>query len=333
VIAAAPAVIGWPAGSTPQAPLNFKVQAYARGLAAPESLLVLPNGDVLVVERGGDHSRLTLLRAGRGAESADRQFVLLEVQERLHGLTLRRGRLYVGQGKVLLTCPFLVGQNRQHVRCKPVHSAADESAPTETLRDIAFSPDETNLYATGGSSVVVLDPGTTAARVHGKVAGDPWALAFEPVTGVPWVAVERGPAAAGDFLAAVRGGAAKLQPRVELGPSAAPRGLVFYQRMQFPRAYRGGAFVALHGGKVVFVPFKAGKPAGAVQDFLTGFVEDGEGGAIHGRPAAVAVATDGTLLVADDGAGTIWRVSFKCGACTPDPPLPRARARAGTTPH
>jgi glucose/arabinose dehydrogenase len=59
------------------------------------------------------------------------------------------------------------------------------------------------------------------------------------------------------------------------------------------------------GYKVVFVPFKGGKPAGLPVDVLTGFVsQKGEG---FGRPVGVAIDKQGALLVADDVGNTIWR--------------------------
>ena len=96
--------------------------------------------------------------------------------------------------------------------------------------------------------------------------------------------------------------------------------LVFYDADQFPAEYKGNAFVALKGSwnrseptgyKVVRVPFKDGKPEGYYENFMTGFWASGERRAeVWGRPAALAVAKDGALLVADDTGGTIWRVSY-----------------------
>ncbi|HMF25783.1 MAG TPA: PQQ-dependent sugar dehydrogenase [Pseudolabrys sp.] len=96
--------------------------------------------------------------------------------------------------------------------------------------------------------------------------------------------------------------------------------LVFYEGNQFPPEYRGHAFVALKGSwnrseptgyKVVRVPFKDGRPEGYYENFATGFWTSGEQRAeVWGRPAALAVAKDGSLLVADDTGGTIWRIAY-----------------------
>lgn len=111
-----------------------------------------------------------------------------------------------------------------------------------------------------------------------------------------------------------------IKPDYALGSHVAPLGLVFYQGSTFPKRYQGGAFVGMHGSwnrsnlvgyKVAFVPFQNGKPSGAMEDFLTGFIANPKGSDVYGRPVGVAVWTDGSLLVTDDGAGKIWRVSAK----------------------
>ena len=96
--------------------------------------------------------------------------------------------------------------------------------------------------------------------------------------------------------------------------------IVFYSATQFPPEYRGDAFVVLKGSwnraqptgyKVVRVPFKNGRPQGHYENFVTGFWVSGQQRAeVWGRPAAIAVAKDGSLLIADDTAGTIWRVTY-----------------------
>ena len=107
-------------------------------------------------------------------------------------------------------------------------------------------------------------------------------------------------------------------PDVLFQGHSAPLSIAFYNDDAFPAEYRGNAFVAMHGSwnrggrtgyKVVMLPFKDGKPTGEYQDFMTGFVvSDKE---VWGRPVGIAVARDGSLLVSEDGNGTIWRVTYK----------------------
>lgn len=110
-----------------------------------------------------------------------------------------------------------------------------------------------------------------------------------------------------------------IVPDVLIQSHSAPLGLDFYEAAQFPERYRNGLFVGLHGSwnrdpivgyKVVFIPFRDGKPAGPPEDFLTGFIKDRETGEVYGRPVAPFVAKDGSLLVSDDGGGRVWRIVY-----------------------
>ncbi len=116
-----------------------------------------------------------------------------------------------------------------------------------------------------------------------------------------------------------------IVPEVLFRSHSAPLGLVFGKGGAFPEEWQDDAFVALHGSwnaenprgyKVVRVPFENGEPLGWYEDFVVGFwVGVGAGGPfdrgarVIGRPAGLAIAVDGSLLIADDVANVIWRVS------------------------
>jgi glucose/arabinose dehydrogenase len=101
---------------------------------------------------------------------------------------------------------------------------------------------------------------------------------------------------------------------------SAPLGLVFYEGSQFPAEYKGDAFVSLHGSwnsskpmgyKVVRIKFANGRPAGGYDNFVTGFWDGSTSPAqVWGRPVGLAVAKDGSLLIADDTGNAIWRVAY-----------------------
>lgn len=179
---------------------------------------------------------------------------------------------------------------------------------------------------------------------------NPTALAFHPTTGELWALVQErdglGDNLPSDYLARVqqngfygwpyayignhpRAGFAQLAPD-KVAASITPDllfqahssvlDLAFYTGSQFPAEFKGNLFVALKGSwnrslptgyKVVRVPFKDGRPEGYYENFATGFWASGERRAeVWGRPAALAVAKDGALLVADDTGGTIWRIAY-----------------------
>jgi len=109
-----------------------------------------------------------------------------------------------------------------------------------------------------------------------------------------------------------------IVPDVSLGSHTASLGLVFYRQQSFPAKYQEGAFITQHGSwnrsvlsgyKVIFIPFKKGKPSGPPEDFLTGFITELSKSKVHGRPVGIAVLADGSMLVSDDVNNIIWRIA------------------------
>lgn len=187
---------------------------------------------------------------------------------------------------------------------------------------------------------------------------NPVGMAWEPRTGRLWSAVNErdglGDDLVPDYITSVREGgfygwpysyygrnedprqagarpdlvARAIVPDFALGSHTASLGLAFQNGRAFPTRYAGGAFVAQRGSwnrsefsgyKVVFVPFRDGKPSGRAEDFLTGFMADARSGDTYGRPVGVFTTADGALLVSDDAGNTIWRVEA----------VPRAAASDG----
>jgi glucose/arabinose dehydrogenase len=109
-----------------------------------------------------------------------------------------------------------------------------------------------------------------------------------------------------------------ITPDVILQPHFASLQMTFYDGKQFPAEYQGDVFAAEHGSwnrspragyELIRVPMhQTGHASGEYEDFLTGFVVDDEN--VWGRPVGVTVAPDGSLLVSDDGSGSIWRISY-----------------------
>jgi glucose/arabinose dehydrogenase len=109
---------------------------------------------------------------------------------------------------------------------------------------------------------------------------------------------------------------ATTPPAVELGPHVAALGMRFYTGKAFPEKYRQGIFIAEHGSwnrshkigyRVMFVPIKNGEPAG-YETFAEGWLQ---GERPWGRPVDVLVMPDGSMLVSDDYAGMIYKISYR----------------------
>ena len=87
----------------------------------------------------------------------------------------------------------------------------------------------------------------------------------------------------------------------------------------WPARYRGGAVVAMRGSwnrsagtgyKLVFVPFRDGRPTGAYQDLVTGFLVDPSGPTAWARPVGVLALPDGSVLFTDEANGRVYRLSY-----------------------
>ena len=197
------------------------------------------------------------------------------------------------------------------------------------------------------ANVLQVNPDGSGEKVFAAGLRNPVGLAWEPATGALWAAVNErdglGDDLVPDYITSVREDgfygwpysyygrnedpritgrpdlvARALAPDYALGAHTASLGLAFATGQGLPERYRGGAFVAQRGSwnrsefsgyKVVFVPFRDGKPAGPPEEFLTGFMADGASGEAHGRPVGVAQMPDGALLVSDDAGNTVWRVA------------------------
>lgn len=198
----------------------------------------------------------------------------------------------------------------------------------------------------GRARILVFDVDSGVMRTYATGLRNPNGLSWQPDSGALWTAVNErddlGNNLVPDYLTDVKDGAfygfpysyygqhvdtrvspqrpemveKAVVPDYALGNHTASLGLVFYDRTLFPAHYRGGAFIGQHGSwnrkprtgyKVVFVPFIDGKPAGAPEDFLGGFLLT-DGHAV-GRPVGVALDSDGALLVADDVGNAVWRVA------------------------
>jgi glucose/arabinose dehydrogenase len=112
--------------------------------------------------------------------------------------------------------------------------------------------------------------------------------------------------------------AGTIPPQVEMDAHAADLGMMFYTAKQFPQKYRGGIFSAQHGSwnrtkpvgaRVMYTAVKPDGSAGETSVFAEGWL-DGETGEYSGRPVDIAQLPDGSLLVSDDFAGAIYRISY-----------------------
>ncbi|MEO7813843.1 MAG: sorbosone dehydrogenase family protein [Sphingomicrobium sp.] len=203
----------------------------------------------------------------------------------------------------------------------------------------------------GRAAVWQIDPKTGHYAIFASGLRNPVGIAFNPWSGGLFVVAnerdELGNDLVPDYITSVQKGgfygwpfsyygqhvdarppanpamvAKAIAPDFALGPHVAALGLTFSDGQTLGAGFATGAFVGEHGSwnrkpasgyKVVFVPFAGAKPSGAKPvPILTGFRV---GDIAYGRPVGVQVGKDGSLLVADDVGGKVWRVS--AGALPP----------------
>lgn len=199
------------------------------------------------------------------------------------------------------------------------------------------------------ANILEMNPDGSGLRVYASGLRNPVGMAWAPGTHTLWTAVnerdELGDDLVPDYLTSVKEGGfygwpysyygQHIDPRVQpqnaelvqkaivpdvpLGSHTASLGLAFYTGNAFPKKYQNGAFIAQHGSwnrsrlsgyKVLFVPFKNGRPSGKPQDFLTGFMANINEDKVYGRPTCVLELKDGSLLLTDDKTNHIWRISY-----------------------
>jgi glucose/arabinose dehydrogenase len=198
------------------------------------------------------------------------------------------------------------------------------------------------------ANILEINPDGTGEKIYASGLRNPVGMDWNPANGELWTAVNErdglGDDLVPDYITSVRQGAfygwpysyfgnhldprmkglgkdlaAKaLVPDVSVGAHTASLGIAFYTGDAFPNLYKNGAFVGQHGSwnrskisgyKVLFVPFKDGKPSGQPQDFLIGFIANANEAEVYGRPVYVTVIGDGSLLVSDDGSDIIWKIT------------------------
>ncbi len=198
------------------------------------------------------------------------------------------------------------------------------------------------------ANILEFNPDGSEMRIYAYGIRNPVGLAINPQTGQLWCSVNErdmlGDNLVPDYITHVQAGgfygwpwwymgghqdprlAGKhpelrdkvITPDVILQPHNASLEMTFYEGKQFPHEYYGDIFASEHGSwnrsiragyEVIRVPLHhTGHASGEYEDFLTGFVlPDGN---VWGRPVGVTVAHDGSLLVTDDGSGSIWRVVY-----------------------
>lgn len=257
-----------------------------------------------------------------------------------------------GEGERVLELPYRDGNNGHWTR--DLIASADGSKLYVAVGSATNIADDGMAVEEGRAAIWEFNPDGSDARIFASGLRNPVGMDWAPVTNALWVVVNErdmlGDNLVPDYMTSVRDGGfygwpyyyygdhrddrvaipanvrlqAAISPDYALGAHTASLGLHFYRGQMLPEHYRGGVFVGQHGSwnrsvpagyKVIYVPFADGQPAGAPEDFLTGFLS--ARGEAQGRPVGVATDRTGAVLVADDVGNIVWRVSYAAPAAPP----------------
>ncbi len=311
----------------------------------------------------GSPNRITLLRDANGDGVAETRTVFLQGLNSPFGMALVGDQLYIAETDKLTRFAYVPGATAITTAGTKVADLPGGPLNHHWTKNVVASADGRTLYVAVGSNsnvaengldqevnraaILAIDAATGAARVFATGLRNPVGMAWNPVDGSLWTAVnerdELGSDLVPDYMTSVRDGghygwpwswygnhvdkrveperpdmvAKALKPDFALGPHTASLGLAFAGPGQaLGIGYASGAFIGQHGSwnrkpasgyKVVFVAFDGARPKGLPQDVLTGFLQPD--GSARGRPVGVAFDGKGALLVADDAGNAIWRVT------------------------
>lgn len=358
-----PVVTARPAGAVLHLPPGFRIELWADGLEDPRQMLLAPNGDVFVSEPGS--GRIDLFRDTNRDGVQDQRFTFATGLNSPFGLAIHGHYLYVGNEDAVVRFPWTAGQTAARGEAEKVvplppggHSTRNVLFNRTGAKMYVAIGSASNVSAEAPPRAAIMEynPDGSGARVFASGLRNPVGLAWEPVTGALWTTVNErdglGDDLVPDYVTEVRAGAFYGWPYSYIGTHEEPRrkgerpdlvakavvpsvlmqahsatlGMAFYDGRMFPAAYRGRAFIAMHGSwnrtertgyKIVSIPMREGKPTGGYDDFITGWLPSPKSRTVWGRPVGVLVLSDGSMLISDDGAGVIWRVTYTGDAAAP----------------
>ncbi len=309
-------------------------------------------------------NRITLLRDADGDGVAELKTALITGLNSPSGMVLVGDQLFVANTDSVVVFAYTPGTTNIDAPGRKIADLPATGSNGHWARNIIASRDETKLYVAIGSSSNIADEGLeveteraailemnldgSGRRLFASGLRNPNGIAFEPVTGLLWAAVNErdmiGHDTPPDYMTVVRDGgfygwpwaywgqnvdtrvepanpamvAKALKPSYGLGAHTASLGIHFYGGVLLPEAWRGGVFVAQHGSwnrdppsgyRVIYVPFVAGNPSGMPVEVLGGFLNAKK--EAQGRPVAIIEDAAGSLLVSDDVGNVIWRVTAR----------------------
>ncbi|WP_413289186.1 PQQ-dependent sugar dehydrogenase [Bdellovibrio sp. HCB337] len=250
-----------------------------------------------------------------------------------------------GAGRVIATLPFPEPKRHWTRHLLLSEDGSKLYVSVGSVSNVGEAPDPLNPKT---AAILQMNRDGSSEKIYAGGLRNAVSMAWEPTTGKLWTVVnerdELGDLVPPDYLTHVeedgfygwpyaywgknedprRKGERpdlvekSITPDFSVGAHTASLGLTFTTGTKVSAPFDQGALISQHGSwnsstlvgyKIIYVPFVNGAAVDGEKDFLTGFIADLATSTVYGRPVSTVVLADGTILVADDGGGKIWKVS------------------------
>lgn len=314
---------------------------------APGTVLVsdsVAKGSVFALTNGGKDKKALIKDLDRPFSMAVyKGFLYVTEAESLKRYPFDAKKLTVGPGQEVVS---LKGYNKGHW----TRSLAFDAKANKMYLGVGSGSNVDTGDPANRAAINVYNPDGSGHEIFASGLRNPVSMHWNPVTKKLWSTCQErdglGDDLVPDFFTEIKQGAFYGWPYAYIGQNEEPRhkgeapdmvkksivpdvvlpahvssmDFAFYTGKQFPSKYKNGVFLAERGSgnraqrigyQIVFIPFKDGKPAGAPEPFLGGFMMGSGEREVWGRPVGVSQLADGSLLVSEDGNNKIWHISYK----------------------
>ncbi|HEY0581578.1 MAG TPA: PQQ-dependent sugar dehydrogenase, partial [Chloroflexota bacterium] len=341
---------GSPTSKAVNLPAGFSIAQFASGLRSPRFMTFDDAGNLLVADAGAGNVYRYAASGGAVAASDQPPAPLLSGLEAPSNVVLHNGYLYVGETRTISRYAYdpnaAPGSREAIVSDLPRggHNTRTVVFDIDGSMLVAVGSSCNICDESDARRAAILRFAADGSGQQRLAYGlrNPVGLAIQPGSGLLWATVNerdnQGNELPPDLVTVVREGqnfgwpgcqppnatpqdagrdcSGITPPTVGIQAHSAPLGLSFYTGQQFPGDYANDLFVVQHGSwnrqppaepKLLRLHLVDGQPISA-QDFATGW--QNTDGSRWGRPAGVTVAPDGSLIVSDDQAGSLYRIAF-----------------------
>lgn len=344
-------VIAQPDGAKLSVPAGFSVELFAEGFDQPRIMLLGPSNEILLSESRGGRITLIKPAKKTLADKLDRPYGLAWHKEYLYvGEATAVKRFKYDKKQMTLGPAEKIFDMMEYGKGHWSRCLLFDAKGEKLYVGVGSASNVDGGEPKERAAILRMNPDGSGREIFAAGTRNPTMIKWYPNTQTLWAAVQErdliGDDLVPDFLTSIKQGGFYGWPYAYIGPNEDPRrkgeqpelvkstivpdfvlgahvavlDYLFYTGKQFPKEYQGGAFVALHGSwnrskrvgqSIGYIPFKNGKPAGEMTQFLTGWMLGEDKPEVWGRPVGLLQMPDGSLLVSEDGNNKIFRISYK----------------------